>query len=113
MKNQIKISLITLSLVFSGILFSNFSFATNANHSLTLKTYSLMANGTFSWTAAPGAVNYDVTITNLSTQHSSFQQTTQTSIPLTGLPTGRYKIVVKANFADGSSSIVIEDIIMV
>jgi len=73
-----------------------------------------MSNGnTFSWTPAPGAVNYDVTITNLATQQSSFQQTTETSISLTGLPSGKYKIVVKANFADGSSSIVIEDVVMI
>lgn len=73
-----------------------------------------MAKGNvYSWSAAPNAVNYDVTITNQSTQQSSFQQTTQTEISLDGLPSGSYNIVVKANYANGTSGIIIEDIITV
>lgn len=67
----------------------------------------------FSWNAVPGAVGYLVTLENTATHQIINHDTKETSISLVGTPPGNYKITVSAKFADGSSSIIIEDTIEV
>ncbi|MFT5167521.1 MAG: hypothetical protein ACI8P3_002759 [Saprospiraceae bacterium] len=65
----------------------------------------------FSWDAAPGAVGYLVTLENTATHQTYNHETKETSISLVGTPPGTYNITVRAEFADGSSSIIIEDLV--
>ena len=71
-----------------------------------------MANQ-YSWNAAPDAVSYLVEIVNTTTNERTNVETTDTFISLTALPIGAYDIIVKAKFADGSYTIIVEDMIVV
>jgi hypothetical protein len=63
----------------------------------------------YSWNPVSDAVGYLVTLENTTTHQIINHDTTTTSISLVGTPSGNYKITVKAKFADGSTSIIVED----
>ncbi len=71
-----------------------------------------MANQ-FSWDASPGAVNYLVTLVNTATKATINHETTNTFISLVGIPSGTYKVTVKADMGNGSTSIIVEDVVQV
>lgn len=111
MKSQINKFLACLGIIFSILLVSNFSFAATEHYSSTSKNDLMAATNQYSWAPASGAVSYTVTIKNIATQESTNIETTETSISILGLPLGNYSIIVTAELTDGSTSIIIEDVL--
>ncbi len=70
-----------------------------------------MPNPSYSWPADPKAVSYIIDLKNKATGQEYSFETTETSITFTGLPLGSYELTVSAKYADGSTGIIIEDLI--
>lgn len=109
MKNHIRTTLISLCFIILGFSFSNATSLTQLYSST--ENVLLVTPNQYSWAPASGAINYKVTIVDTNTSETTELETTDTSISLLGLPVGNYSIKVVAEMNDGSSSIIIEDVL--
>ena len=72
----------------------------------------MSSNVTYSWPPAPRAVSYIIDLKSKATGQEYSYETTDTSITFPpGLPTGSYELTVRAKYADGSTGIIIEDVV--
>lgn len=77
----------------------------------TSHEYLQLFSNVYSWTAESGAVNYKVDLVDVATSNAINLETTNTYICLSGVPIATYHVTVKAEFADGSSYIIIEEVL--
>jgi len=71
-----------------------------------------MSTTNYSWTADANAVNYRIELTPSSLNQITLNSTTN-SVDLSRIAPGNYDVVVIAEYASGSESIIIEDQIFV
>ncbi len=99
-----------MCMLFSGLTVS--SFANVQVRNVVIEQNLLMnTSGSYSWNAVFGALSYTVDLENVVTNQKFHYETSGTSVSLGGIPSGTYVIVVRAKFANGSSIIIIEEII--
>jgi len=110
MKTNAKKSMIIICVLFLGIISPTLK-AEVTECTKIENNFSTNISGFYSWNAAFGAVSYTVDLEHVATGQKFQYETTGTSISLGNLPSGIYTVVVKAEFVDGSTSIIIEDLI--
>ena len=110
MKTNAKFFILLITLMCTGFLFPNHSIAKVENLSIESKCL-LNTPGSYSWNAVFGAIRYTVDMEHTVTGQQFHYETTTTAISFGFIPQGMYTLVVKARFANGSSYIIIEDLV--
>lgn len=84
--------------------------ATNQFEQQTLTVQELAAS--YSWSSHAGAISYQVVLTPRGSGSTFTFNTASTSISLAGVPSGVYTVKVDAILTKGSTTIIVEDLII-
>ena len=113
MKKRIQFSVVLLFMIYSGLSYCAGDLRIKNELKDQEKNLNEEMFSQYSWNPAFGAVSYDVELKHTLTQEQTNIETTDTFVSLAGLPVGTYTIKVTAKLANQSSSIIVEDLIII